>query len=180
MVFVTNEAGLCTFLSKDWTSLTGQSLADARSFGWTRVVHPEDRESVRNLVLAAIKEQCAFSVRYRVRAPDQRLLWVLAGAVPSFGPPGRTFLGFHGSVTVLPEPPEDIAAVSGCLRPTEPGVRQGSTLERAADHLLAAHSLVSAAASESTLVAVELALRRLGEDLAGEALTEGIAAAGLQ
>lgn len=180
MVFVTNEAGLCTYLSRDWTSLTGQSLEDARNFGWTRVLHPDDRETVRDLVLDAIRHQCAFSVRYRLRSSEQGVFWVAAGAVPSFGPPDRTFLGFLGSVTALKNRPEDILAASGCLRPTEVCTQPGSSLEQAADHLLAAHSLVSRAASESTLIAVETALRRLGEDLAGEALADGFPPTELQ
>jgi hypothetical protein len=172
MVFVTNETGLCTYLSRDWEALTGQTLTDARNFGWTRVLHPDDRDFVRDLVLEAIEQQCAFHVRYRVRSLDRVFRWVVAGAVPSFGPPQRTFLGFFGSVTLLDATPHDILSASGCLRPTEPIVQPGSALEQAADHLLAAHSLISSSASDVTLVALERALRRLGEDLAGEALAE--------
>lgn len=173
MIFVTNELGLITYLSREWTSLTGQTLSDARSFGWTKVLHPDDREIVRDLVLQAIHNQCAFSVRYRIRSSARGFLWVAAGATPSFGPPGRTFLGFFGSVSLLDGQPEDIVAADGYLRPTDAPSLPGSLLERAADHLLAAHTLVVSSASAGTLLAVEAALHRLGEDLAGEALAEG-------
>lgn len=180
MVFVTNEMGLCTYLSRDWVALTGQTLLDARNFGWTRVVHPDDRDLVRDLVLEAIEQQCAFHVRYRVRALDRTFRWVVSGAVPSFGPPQQTFLGFFGSVTLLDATPGDIVSAAGSLRPTEVTVQPGSALEQAADHLLAAHSLIAGSASGVTLIAVETALRRLGEDLAGEVLADGGARPELQ
>jgi hypothetical protein len=180
MVFVTNDAGLITYLSRDWTTLTGQTLADARNFGWTRVVHPDDRLIVRDLVLKAIHSQCAFSVRYRLRTIDHGFSWVAAGAMPSFGPPERTFLGFFGSVSVLDEQPGDIDAADGDLRPAGMPPLSGSMLERAADHLLAAHSLVAGAASAATLAAVEVALHRLGEDLAGESLADTAVPRGVQ
>lgn len=172
MVFVTDEAGLVTYLSRDWSSFTGQALADARNLGWTRVLHPDDRDFVRDLVLRAIVQRCAFSTRYRLRALDQTFTWAAAGAVPSFGPPGRTFLGFFGSVMLLDEPPKDAVSAIGYLRPPDTSTRPGSMLEQAADHLLAAHTLVSGAASAATLAAVENALRRLGEDLASEAVAD--------
>jgi hypothetical protein len=173
MIFVTNELGLITYLSREWTSVTGQTLQDARSFGWTKVLHPDDREVVRDLVLRAIHNQCAFSVRYRLRTTAEGFLWVTAGATPSFGPPGRTFLGFFGSVSLLGGRPGDIVAAEGYLRPADAPSLPGSLLERAADHLLAAHTLVVSSASAGTLLAVEAALHRLGEDLAGEAMAEG-------
>lgn len=175
MVFVTDAAGLVTHLGRHWTSLTGQPVAEARNFGWTQVVHPDDRETVRELVLEAIRTRSGFTIRFRLRSADGTDLWVVSGAVPSFGPPGQTFLGFLGSLTPLAEPPADIGAATGCLRPPEPPSQQGSPLERAADFLLAAHSLVAQSGRRATLEAVENALRRLGEELAEETLMEAAA-----
>jgi hypothetical protein len=172
MVFVTDAAGQLTQLGQPWTTMTGQSLADARDFGWANAVHPDDRQTVSDLVREAIRLQCAFTVRFRVRSLDDTDIWVVSGAVPSFGPPGRTFLGFLGSLLPLDAPPTDIATGTGYLRTSERTPEPGSTLEWAADHLLAAHSLISQAGSEETREAVESALRRLGEDLAGETLGE--------
>lgn len=172
MVFVTDAAGLVTHLGQHWTSLTGQPVAEARHFGWTHVVHPDDREAVRNLVLDAIRTQSGFTVRFRVRSAEGADRWVISGAVPSFGPPGETFLGFLGSLMPLSEAPSDIAEAAGWLRPPEPPSQQGSPLERAADLLLAAHSLIAQSGRRRTLEAVEITLRRLGEELAEESLME--------
>lgn len=175
MVFVTDAAGLVTHLGRHWTSLTGQPVAEARNFGWTRVVHPDDRDTVRDLVLEAIRTRSGFTVRFRLQTSEGADLWVVSGAVPSFGPPGQSFLGFLGSLMPLQEPPSDIAAARGCLKAPEPPAQEGSALERAADHLLAAHSLIAQSGRRSTLEAVETALRRLGEELAEETLFEASA-----
>ncbi|MCJ2014018.1 PAS domain-containing protein [Methylobacterium sp. J-076] len=175
MVFVTDAEGLVTHLGRQWTRLTGQTLAEARNFGWIRVLHPEDRDTVRGLVREAIETRSSFAVRFRLRSAEDDYLWVMSGAVPSFGPPGRTFLGFLGSLSPLDTPPEDVARASGSLRPPEPPWNQGSTLERAADYLLAAHSLIARSGRSETLDAVEGALRRLGEDLAEETMNEAAA-----
>lgn len=172
MVFVTDPAGLVTHLGRHWSKLTGQTLAEARNLGWVRVVHSEDRDTVRDLVLEAIRTQSGFNVRFRLRAATGDYVWIVSGAVPSFGPPGRTFLGFLGSLMPLDEPPDDIAKAAGTLKPPEPPWQDGSPLERAADYLLAAHSLIARSGRVETLEAVEGALRRLGEDLAEETLIE--------
>ncbi len=93
MIFVTDAAGKAIYLGGEWTALTGQTLAEAVDYGWARVVHPADRELVRDIVAEAIRQQRPFSVRYRVLTVDGRSAWLLGGAVPSFGPPGRSFLG---------------------------------------------------------------------------------------
>jgi len=172
MVFVTDAAGLVTHLGRHWTKLTGQTLAEARNLGWSRVVHPDDRDIVRDLVLDAIRTRSAFTVRFRLRTITGEYVWIVSGAVPSFGPPGRTFLGFLGSLMPLDEPPDDIVRAAGILKPPEPPWQDGSPLERAADYLLAAHSLIARAARLETLEAVEIALRRLGEDLAEETIND--------
>ena len=98
---------------------------------------------------------------------------------PKPAPPGRTFLGFLGSLMPLDEPPRDISRAKGSLKPPEPPWQDGSPLERAADYLLAAHSLIVQSGRLETLEAIEGALRRLGEDLAEETLSEASAQADL-
>ncbi|MGC5777286.1 PAS domain-containing protein [Methylobacterium sp. NFXW15] len=180
MVYVTDANGHVTHLGRHWRQLTGQTLAEARNFGWVSALHPEDRDLVRRLVEEAIGTLSSFCVRYRLRRPDGEFRWVMSGAVPSFGPPGRTFLGFLGSLTPLDEPPGDITKADGQLRPPEPPWQDGSPLEQAADYLLAAHSLIARSGRPATLQAVESALRRLGEELAEETLIDASAHADLR
>ena len=96
MIFVTDPSGKATYIGPVWKALTGQSTAEAVNLGWVSVIHPDDLTIVRNVVLDAIRSQSEFSVRYRLARQSGGFTWVTAGAVPSYGPPDRTFLGFLG------------------------------------------------------------------------------------
>ena len=76
MIFVTDARSALAYVGPEWADLTGQPLSEA-----------------------VVREHAEFHRHYRVRTPDGGHVWVAAGAVPSFGPPERTFLGYLGSVT---------------------------------------------------------------------------------
>ncbi|SFM95098.1 PAS domain S-box-containing protein [Methylobacterium pseudosasicola] len=169
MIFVTNADGRATFVSREWIECTGQSLEDAVGFGWTKVVHPDDRETARMIVANAIQTQSPFSLRYRLLSREGQYMWVAAGAIPSFGPPDQTFLGFLGSITRIPEDevmdlPADGSVGQFVLargRPTP-----GSPLELTADLLLMVHSLVATAGVARLRPIIEEALHVVGVELA--------------
>lgn len=178
MIFVTNAEGRATFIGSEWTEYTGQSLEEAVGFGWVKVVHPDDREIASTIVADAIQAQCAFSVRYRMMAPDGRAMWVAAGAVPSFGPPDHTFLGFLGSVTPIADAFTADMHAYGSLGsvvppPSHPATRPGSALELIADHLLVAHALVAHAEVERLRPLIEGVLHTVGVELARAEQTGG-------
>lgn len=177
MIFVTNADGRATFVSPEWTEFTGQSLRDAAGFGWAQVVHPEDRDLARRTVAAAIQARSAFNLRYRMLAPDGRARWVAAGAVPSFGPPDQTFLGFLGSITQIGgEPAADLRAYGSLGSFVPPPTQPGSMLEAMADHLLMAHALVEPAAVGHLRPLLERLLHEVGIELA-RAEQQGLARA---
>lgn len=169
MIFVTNHKGRATFVSAEWTEFTGQSLEDAVGFGWARVVHPDDREIASRIVADAIQAQRPFSLRYRLMSREGQYLWVVAGAVPSFGPPDQTFLGFLGSITIAETEVADQRA-SGSLDQFVPSPRHqetpGSALELAADLLLRAYPLIESTGVAHLRAVIEKALHAVGTELA--------------
>ncbi|AWN38263.1 diguanylate cyclase [Methylobacterium radiodurans] len=167
MIFVTNAAGKAIYLSSEWTALTGQTLAEAVDYGWARVVHPMDRDFVRAIVGEAIRQQQPFSVRYRVQCLDGRSVWLLGGAVPSFGPPDRRFLGFLGSITQLPDALVTEGRAQGSVGSFEPAPDPSrSGLEAAADHLIMAHVLLGQGGDDHLLTALRTVLYQVGLKLA--------------
>ena len=173
VIFVTDPSGRATYLAPEWRMMTGLSAAQALGSGWEAVVHPDDLPCVRATVAAAVRAETEFTIRYRLAGRAGGYAWVTAGAVPSYGPPGRTFLGFFGSIIPADEGVHgDDAEASGVLGsvhanrslPNEP---PGSTLERAADHLIIAHSLFSEEeGSRHILPVLETALHLVGVELA--------------
>jgi PAS domain S-box-containing protein len=74
--------GSRTFISKNWTELTGLSPENALGFGWLTVVHPEDAERHLSRWQEAIEAGVPFEGEARVRHADGEYRWVLARAVP--------------------------------------------------------------------------------------------------
>lgn len=169
MIFVTDAAGKVVYLSDEWTVLTGQQIEDVSQRGWSKVIHPDDLAVVRTVVAEASVARSEFTVRYRLLSPDGRATWVVAGAVPSFGPPERTFLGFFGSISRLASPPPKSTATGSLGRFTLPSPvadsEPRSVLELVADHLITAHALIMQGGGTCALAAVEVALHEVGREL---------------
>src|SRR5690606_24656004 len=66
-LWATDRAGATTFRSRDWYALTGQPADTHLGLDWLEVVHPDDRDRVREALLAAHRDVEPFSIEYRVR-----------------------------------------------------------------------------------------------------------------
>ena len=96
-LWITEPDGSCSFLSRGWRELTGQTSEEALGWGWTTAIHPDDRTPVHDAFLAANEKREPFSLDCRVRAVDGTYRWIIASGRPRFGASGE-YLGFVGSV----------------------------------------------------------------------------------
>ncbi|MGU3540398.1 PAS domain-containing protein [Methylobacterium sp. A54F] len=173
MIFVVDAVGSITYVSPEWSIFTGQPASEAEGSGWLSQLHPDDVEVVSNLLREAQSQGVEHSVRYRLRRADGQYAWMVAGAVPSFGPPDHTFLGYLGSVTQLsPTSTEQLSAYGTIGRyvppPSHPATQPGSVLDLVADHLLIAHGLIEADSAKEALPGIRQALFAVGVALARE------------
>jgi PAS domain S-box-containing protein len=97
MLWVTDEAGLCTFLSQGWYAFTGQTEADGMGLGWLDAVHPDDRDAAREGFLDAMRRRERFSLDHRLRRADGEYRWVIDAGRPRYDAGGR-WSGYIGSV----------------------------------------------------------------------------------
>ncbi|WP_439572176.1 PAS domain-containing protein [Phreatobacter sp.] len=81
MVWTTCPDGRATG-SLPWQALTGQSAEAAADFGWLDMVHPEDRDRVRQAWLEAIGRRIAIDATYRLKLADGRYGWQHARTAP--------------------------------------------------------------------------------------------------
>jgi PAS domain S-box-containing protein len=167
VIFVTRADGGVSYVSPEWTAFTGQAAADALEYGWFRCVHPGDHETAITFLASARDQQSEYSLRLRLRRPDGNHTWVMIGAVPSFGPPGYTFLGFLGSTTELISSGSEPLSAYGTLArfvppPTHPATPPGTTLELVADYLLIAHGLIEQDHAKEMLPVLRQALMQAG------------------
>jgi PAS domain S-box-containing protein len=97
MIWVSEPDGACTYLSRSWYEFTRQTRETGLGFGWLDVIHPDDRQYVREAFIAANEKGEAFRLEYRLRRQDGEYRWVIDSAASRLSPNGE-FLGYIGSV----------------------------------------------------------------------------------
>jgi PAS domain S-box-containing protein len=102
MLWVTDTAGHCTYLNRQWYAFTGQVEAAALGRGWLDAVHPEDRPAANEAFLGAHARQERCHAQYRLRRQDGAYRWCIDSASPRFGEDGA-FLGYIGSIIDISE-----------------------------------------------------------------------------
>ncbi len=97
MIWITNKAAECTYLSKQWYVTTGRTPEQDLGFGWVENCHPEDREAAAKAFFTAIESRGRISVRYRLRHADGSYRWAIDSGLPLLSDDGE-FLGYIGTV----------------------------------------------------------------------------------
>jgi PAS domain S-box-containing protein len=97
MLWVTEPDGACSFLSRGWYEFTGQNKEEGLGYGWTDVIHPEDREITKEAFVDANAQKKEFSLEHRLLHADGSYRWVIDTGRPRLSPAGE-FLGFVGNV----------------------------------------------------------------------------------
>jgi PAS domain S-box-containing protein len=101
-VFETDQNGKCIFVNERWADITGLSREAAIGDGWTKALHPEDRDKVYAEWTASAVEGRRFNLEYRFLRPDGRITWILCQSDKIRSANGE-LLGHVGSITDLTE-----------------------------------------------------------------------------
>ncbi|MES2733980.1 MAG: CHASE domain-containing protein [Bacteroidota bacterium] len=102
MIWITDAAGECIYLNKQWIEFTGQKLEEGLGRGWLRVMHSEDTKSIGETYQQAYSKRTAFNIDYRIIRHDGEYRWMISSAMPRFNQNGD-FLGYIGSVIDITE-----------------------------------------------------------------------------
>jgi PAS domain S-box-containing protein len=81
-IYLTDAAGDCTYVNRKWSEMAGISLEQALGKGWTRALHPADREAIGEKWYRALASEGRWGFEYRFLAPDQTVTWVFGTASP--------------------------------------------------------------------------------------------------
>jgi PAS domain S-box-containing protein len=94
-IFGTNALGECTFINDRGCELLWMGPSEALGFGWTRALHPDDRDGVLAEWRRVAAVGGAFAMEYRFRGPKGEVRWMSGSAVPVRGETGEIteFLG---------------------------------------------------------------------------------------
>jgi PAS domain S-box-containing protein len=97
MLWTTDTAGRCTYLSQRWYDFTGRTAEQDLGMGWLENVHPDDRERAGATFLAAHAARTPLSMDYRLRRADGEYRWVADAGMPRRDEAGAP-IGLVGTV----------------------------------------------------------------------------------
>ena len=97
MLWATDAANNCTYLSRGWYDFTGRDETAGLGLGWSGAIHPDDRARARQAFESAAGRREPFTLDYRLRRADGEYLWVIDAGRPRLDARGE-LLGYIGSV----------------------------------------------------------------------------------
>lgn len=93
--FAADADGLVTWVSRQFLRWFGAKEAELRGLRWFSLLHPEDRESVAEEWLLAVKDQRGTRIRARFQNGEDGWKLVTGEMSPIFGATG-TLIGYRG------------------------------------------------------------------------------------
>ena len=121
LIAVGDETSNVTYLNKAWVDLTGRAMEDLINFGWTDLLHPDDRQAYIDIYLSAFEKRAPFTGEFRIIDKEGGFRWLFTKAPPRFRPDG-SFAGYISSavdITELKKTEEDLKAQQRVLEESE-------------------------------------------------------------
>lgn len=97
-IFRNNLQGNCLYANEQSLEMIGISQAEAMGEGWTKTLHPEDRDRVIATWMKFVQQDIQFKCEYRFLRPDGSIIWVLGQAVTEKDANGK-IVGYVGTIT---------------------------------------------------------------------------------
>lgn len=118
LIWITNQEGNCTYLSKAWEGFSGERLESLLGIGWTKRCHPDDLPQVWDQLKRAIEEQRPLRMEFRMQNAAGDYRWLLASGTPREELAGQPS-GFIGSCLDITEMKEHEDELRGLTRAIE-------------------------------------------------------------
>lgn len=109
-IFQTNADGICLYANARWQEMAGLNLEDCLGNGWTRAIHPEDRQATVAAWEAAIDQQQPFAREFRLFTSQKVLRWVAAQSAPMRSSTGE-IIGYVSTVEEITQRKQAEAAL---------------------------------------------------------------------
>ena len=101
-IAVADETSNAIYFNKAWVTFTGRPMEDLLQFGWTDLIHEEDREAFVNIYLSAFEKRISWAGECRVLYNTKEYRWVLAKGTVRTHKDG-TFAGYISSCVDITE-----------------------------------------------------------------------------
>ncbi len=98
-IFRTDAEGRCVYVNEGWSEMTGMTLEEARGYGWSQALHPEDCPMIQAEWYRCATDNIPFRLEYRFqRLTDGKVTWVYGQAVAEHNIDGE-ITGYVGTIT---------------------------------------------------------------------------------
>ena len=102
LIAVGDETSNAIYFNSAWTDLTGRPMETLLQYGWTDLLHPEDRDAYIKIYLNAFEEKKSFIGEFRILGIDGRYHWLHAKCTTRFYDDG-SFRGYISSCSDITE-----------------------------------------------------------------------------
>jgi hypothetical protein len=101
-VFMTDTEGRCRLVNGRWCAMAGLAREKALGVAWFGVLHPDDRERVKQAWDAMVRRGSRFSLEYRLLNTRGRTIWA-AGNAAALTDGSNAVSGYLGTATDITE-----------------------------------------------------------------------------
>jgi PAS domain S-box-containing protein len=100
-IYETDAEGKCLYVNPKWCELTGLSPDEARGEGWSRGLHPDDRQEIFRKWNEHAEGILPWSLEYRFRTSEGRISWVFGTSESLRDAEGRItgYMGVNMDIT---------------------------------------------------------------------------------
>jgi diguanylate cyclase (GGDEF)-like protein/PAS domain S-box-containing protein/putative nucleotidyltransferase with HDIG domain len=88
-IFLTGPRGNCIYANPRLQAIAGLTLEESLGDGWTKVIHPDDRQAVMDEVSKTARQGRDFSREFRILTPEGELHWIHVHTSPMFSPQSK-------------------------------------------------------------------------------------------
>lgn len=96
LLWQSDNSALYTHFNPPWLNFTGRTLKQEKGNGWTKGIHPDDKQLCMATYLHAFNLQQTFTLEFRLQRTDKSYCWMQNIGLPQFNGKG-TFVGYKGT-----------------------------------------------------------------------------------
>ena len=161
IIWTNNAEGQMDGVQLNWSSFTGQRQEDYQGFGWSKAVHPEDRQPTIEAWNLAVAKKRTFEFEHRVRRQDGQWRVCSIRAVPVLDITGkiREWAGVHTDITERKQQQQEIQELNVRL-----SLAMAESHHRIKNHLQMLSALVEMQSGEGETVS-RTALTRMSQHI---------------
>lgn len=101
-IFKSDAKGSCIYVNENWINSSGLSFEESLGFGWTKAIHPEDKDRINKGWQNAITNQIDYVTDLRFIKKNKEVLWLEAKSVALFDE-DNVFYGYIGMLIDITE-----------------------------------------------------------------------------